>query len=104
MENEKNSVGEKEDTRIGVLREAIRLTAGDRNTAYGKPIVNLQQNANLWNAYVGQEMFTAQDVSIMMALTKIARIRTNPSHHDSHVDASAYMAIAKEVWEDAQDG
>lgn len=93
-----------EDTRIKVLNEAINLTAGDRNKAYGKPIDNLQVNADLWNVYIHNKgvVFSAQDVAIMMALTKISRISVNPGHHDSHVDAAAYMAIAKEVYEDAQ--
>jgi hypothetical protein len=34
---------------------------------------------------------------MMMVLFKIARIKANPDHVDSYVDAAGYLAIAGEI-------
>ena len=54
------------------LNEALRLTANDRQNSYGDKIKNHCNISALWSAYLGKEI-TARDVSLMMALLKIAR-------------------------------
>lgn len=46
--------------------------------------------------YKGVE-FTANDVAMMMALLKIARIRTGTATDDSYVDLAGYAACGSEI-------
>jgi hypothetical protein len=48
---------------------------------------------------VGRETptFNDFDVAMMMTLFKIARIKGNPDHIDSYIDAAGYLAIAGEI-------
>lgn len=92
--------------RIEILTKAAELTQGDRNKTYGDPYDNHTNIAALWNAYMGirtqwrhvQQPFDAEDVMIMMALMKVARVAQrlgNPT--DSLIDACAYIAMASEA-------
>lgn len=88
--------------RAHVLETALDLTCGDRNKQYGDPLVNLQDCADLFNAYFGHNLrapVRPQDVAIMMALVKIARAKRPEPHRDNYVDAAAYLAIAGEIHE-----
>lgn len=49
--------------------------------------------AGLWSGYLGQEV-QPHEVAVCMASMKIARIKGNPNHRDSYIDAIAYLAIA----------
>lgn len=86
-------------TREGALTEAIKLTCGERDKAYGPPFENLNRIANLFKAYMGDRplsSLTATDVAAFNVLTKLSRVTTNPTHRDSWVDAAAYAAIGLE--------
>jgi len=62
----------------------------------------MQATGCLWEIYLrakydGKEInIQADDVAIMMALLKIARLAVTPEHRDSAVDGAAYLAIAHE--------
>lgn len=79
-----------------ILKEAERLTHGDRNKNYGDPKVNHQRIADLWSTYMGVK-FEPTQVAICLALVKIARLIETPDHADSFVDLAAYAAIAGEI-------
>jgi len=81
--------------RVGVLREAEKLTAGDRNKAYGEPVANMQHIADIFNATTGHRL-SARDVAILHQCTKMARRYHNPLHRDSYVDDAAYVGIQYE--------
>ena len=49
-----------------------------------------------FGVYKGVE-FTANDVAMMMALLKIARIRTGTATDDSYVDLAGYAACGAEI-------
>lgn len=96
----------KEETispREQMLRQAIKLTAGDRNKTYGPPYQNMKQTAELFNAYLrnrplarlGQEL-DAHDMAVFMILAKISRIAKTPNHEDSWTDIAAYAGIGHE--------
>lgn len=51
---------------------------------------------SVWSVYKGVE-FTANDVAMMMALLKIARIRTGTATDDSYVDLAGYAACGAEI-------
>lgn len=85
--------------REGALDEAIKLTTGDRQQAYGNVSDNLTRIANLFKAYMGDRSvhsITAADIAAFNVLTKLSRVATNPTHRDSWVDAAAYAAIGLE--------
>ena len=68
-----------------VLADAILATEGERNSTYGDPKENLQTTACLWQTYLVAKYkddpgdgLKAEDVAIMMALLKIARLAVTP--------------------------
>ena len=82
--------------RAEVLKKANEVVNGDRDKQYGNPEDNFAVIADLWSAYKGVK-FTRVDVSMMMSLLKIARIKSNPEKGDSYVDLAGYAACAAEV-------
>jgi hypothetical protein len=91
-------------SRVLVLEEAANLTAGDRDAAYGPPIINLTASGELKAAMrnnMTRNLSAAEIEALDMVLTKIGRIITGPQpKRDNYVDAAAYCAIA---WEAAED-
>ena len=61
--------------RAETLDKAKACVCGQRENEYGSPEDNFKTIADFWSVYKGVE-FTANDVAMMMALLKIARIRT----------------------------
>lgn len=70
--------------RAEILEQAKICVCGKREEDYGSPEDNFKQIAKLWTAYKGTE-FTALDVSMMMALMKVARIKSGTATDDSFV-------------------
>jgi len=62
-------------TRSYILQKAKQCVCGQREQDYGSPENNFQTISDLWKAYKGID-FTPTDVAMMMALLKIARIKT----------------------------
>lgn len=83
-----------------ILAEAARLTAGDRNAAYGPPHDNLKHMAGMVSAYIfgkhGADLrLTSEDMAWIMIFAKASR--TVASYKDdNYVDSAAYAAIAGE--------
>ena len=59
--------------RANTLEKAKEIVCGHRENEYGSPEDNFKTIADFWSVYKGVE-FTANDVAMMMALLKIARI------------------------------
>lgn len=78
------------------LEESIKCVCTDREGQYGSPENNFSLIAELWSAYKG-ETFTAEDVAMMMALLKIARIKMGKHNDDNYVDLAGYAACACEL-------
>jgi len=78
-----------------ILDEAKRLTHGDRNKNYGKPLTNHQRIAGLWSVFLETEITPAQ-AAMCLALVKVARLIETPDHLDSFIDGAAYFSIAGE--------
>jgi hypothetical protein len=83
-------------TRAETLDKAKQCVCGQRVNEYGSPEDNFQLIANLWSAYKNTE-FTAIDVAMMMALLKIARIKTGTATEDSFVDLAGYAACGADI-------
>lgn len=82
--------------RSDILQKAEKCVCGQREQDYGSPEDNFQTIVNLWNAYKNAD-FTATDVAMMMALLKIARIKTGTATEDSFVDLAGYAACGGEI-------
>ena len=89
-------------TREEILSKAKQCVCGQREQDYGTPENNFQLIANLWSAYLysGEEIaefITPTDVSMMMSLLKIARIKNGGGTDDSFVDLAGYAACGGEL-------
>lgn len=83
-------------TRAEILDAAKAIVTGEREKQYGSPEDNFGVIARLWSTYAGHS-FTPVDVAVMMALLKVARIKTGHYKTDSYVDACGYLACAAEI-------
>lgn len=78
------------------LDAAKQCVCSDRAQQYGSPAVNIKKIAELWTTYKGVE-FSPQDVGVMMALLKIARISSGQSKDDNYIDACGYLSLSCEL-------
>ena len=85
------------------LEQAATCVLGKREQDYGSPEDNFKKSAELWSAYTGQS-YTAGDVAMMMALLKVARIKTGTATTDSFVDLAGYAACAAEIYTEVKNG
>jgi len=93
FEKEANKV-----TRGQVLDTAKEYVTKDRASDHGDMEDNFQRIAVYWNAHLGLiDFIKTKDVAAMMALLKIARIHSNPTHMDNWIDACGYMACGGEI-------
>ena len=83
-------------TRAEILQDAEKCVCGKREQDYGTPENNFMRIANLWSAYTGHN-YSDVDVAMMMALLKIARIKSGTSTVDSFVDLAGYAACGGEI-------
>ena len=79
-----------------ILRIASECVCATREEDYGSPEENFKAIAEVWSWWLGQEI-TAHDVTIMMALLKIGRLKTGQPKDDTYIDACGYMALAAEI-------
>lgn len=77
------------------LRKANEMVNGHRQEDYGTPEDNFGIIAALWSTYTGHEL-SSIDVAMMMALLKIARIKSGYKA-DSFIDLAGYTACAYEI-------
>jgi len=91
-----NASNEARQIREKIIQEAAQCVLRDRNATHGEPENNFRDIADLWTAYLGYEI-NATQVSCMMALMKIARLKHNSAHRDSWVDLVGYAACGAGV-------
>lgn len=87
---------DKKRIRESILDEAKGYICNNREAEYGTPEDNFGLIGRLWSVYLGVEV-TAEDVGLMMALFKIARIKVGTAKRDSFADAIGYVACAAEI-------
>jgi hypothetical protein len=83
--------------RADILATASEYVTIDRATTHGDAEDNFRRIADLWNAYLGVDDITSIDVAVMLALLKVARIRSNPTHADNWIDIAGYAACGGEI-------
>lgn len=92
-------------TRASILDEAKRCVCGQREQDYGSPENNFRLIASLWEPYIRHRCVShgadvsinPEDVAMLMALLKIARICSGTGTQDSFVDCCGYMACGGEI-------
>ncbi len=83
-----------------ILAAATEAVDGDREKTHGDKLMNHQNIAVLWDAYLRirpNEPLTVCDVALMMALLKIARTHSGEHNPDDYVDLAGYAACAGEM-------
>jgi len=91
------------EIRAKVLRTAETYVTKDRADEHGNMEDNFSTIATYWSQHLGTQV-TAVDVAIMMALLKIARLRSNAPNFDNWVDGCGYLACGGELtWNQLQD-
>lgn len=83
--------------RADILATASEYVTIDRAATHGDAEDNFRRIAELWNAYMGIDEITPIDVAVMLALLKMARIRSNPTHADNWIDIAGYAACGGEI-------
>ena len=78
--------------RADILHTAEKCVCGQREQDYGSPENNFQTIADFWSVYKGVK-FSASDVAMMMALLKVARIKSGGGTEDSFVDLAGIEAV-----------
>jgi hypothetical protein len=85
-------------TRDILLEEAGDLINKQRETDYGEASKNFQDIATGWSIILGTTV-DLEDVALMMAWLKIARLFKSPNHRDSWLDLIGYAALGGELSE-----
>ena len=83
-------------TRASVLRKAEEYVTKDRAAEHGDMEENFGTIATYWSTHLGVDV-TGSDVAIMMALLKVARIKSNVRNMDNWVDGCGYLACGAEL-------
>jgi hypothetical protein len=83
--------------RADILATASEYVTIDRAATHGDAEDNFRRIADLWTAYLGVDDITSIDVAVMLALLKVARIRSNPTHADNWIDIAGYAACGGEI-------
>jgi hypothetical protein len=83
--------------RADILATASEYVTKDRAATHGDAEDNFRRIAELWKAYLGVDDITTIDVAVMLALLKVARIRSNPTHADNWIDIAGYAACGGEI-------
>tara|TARA_Y100001973_G_C5193204_1_gene332348 strand:+ start:221 stop:598 length:378 start_codon:yes stop_codon:yes gene_type:complete len=88
-------------TRLSTLAIAGHLISKDRAEQYGSASKNFDDIARLWSAYLDQDL-TKSDVSCLLSLLKIARLKRNANHEDSWIDLAGYAALGSEISDESE--
>lgn len=78
--------------RADLLREAVEITDGDRQSTYGDAVETHVRAAAIFNAITGNEL-SASDIVTVLRSVKLARQQFTPDHRDTAVDLMAYEGI-----------
>lgn len=82
--------------RAEILATASEYVTRDRAATHGDAERNFARIAAMWTAYLGHPV-AAPDVAAMMALLKVARLKSNPGNADNWIDLAGYAACGGEI-------
>ena len=87
-------------TRVKMLEEAARLTAGDRDATYGDPTTQhrcMGQLMEVFDRFDVNKDSPAHRAAMFLILNKVSRIACGKLKDDNYIDGAAYFAIAGEA-------
>lgn len=79
-----------------ILDAASACVTVDRAATHGDIENNFGTIAAYWSVHLDANV-SAADVAVMMAMVKMARIKTSPRHVDHWVDIAGYAACGGEI-------
>ena len=82
--------------RSEILDTAKQAVTVDRAATHGDAERNFGLIAAYWSAHLDVPV-SALDVAVMMALLKMARIKSSPEHSDHWTDVAGYAACGGEI-------
>ena len=85
--------------RADILDAAKQCVTVDRAATHGEAENLFGLISAYWSAHLDHAV-APHDVAVMMTLMKLARMKANPQHVDSAVDAAGYSALAGEIGAD----
>lgn len=83
-----------------ICAKAAEIVAGDREATHGQKVSNHENIADMWNAYLGDQLVHPIDphqVAMMMACLKIARTKLGAFNPDDYIDLAGYAGCAAEI-------
>lgn len=84
-----------------IALKALEVINGQRQTVYGTPENNFEIISQSWKWWKDKggmlDDLSKHDVAIMMALLKLARIKSGSGGADSYLDAIGYIALAADM-------
>lgn len=83
-------------SRDTILDKAKSIINGERQGSYGNPEDSFAIIAQMWTAYLGKDLSSA-DVANMMVLMKVARNANGVYKDDNWIDICGYAAIGGEI-------
>lgn len=83
-------------SRNDILDKAKSIINGERQGSYGNPEDSFAVIAQMWTAYLGRDLSSA-DVANMMVLMKVARNANGVYKDDNWIDICGYAAIGGEI-------
>ena len=83
-------------TRAQILNTAREYVTKDRAETHGPPEDSFADIAQFWTAWLDIPICST-DVAVMMALLKVARIKSKPSNPDHWIDGAGYFACGGEL-------
>ena len=90
--------------RAEILKEAEKCVCGNREQDYGSPENNFRTIAAFWATYLNSKhdsdvciAIEPEDVAVMLALLKIARISSGRMKDDNWIDLAGYAACGGEI-------
>lgn len=83
-------------TRAEILATATQYVTKDRAATHGDAERNFETIARYWTTHLGVKV-TATDVAVMMALLKLARVKSSPANPDNWIDGCGYLACGGEL-------
>lgn len=84
-----------------ILSTAAEYVTKDRAATHGDAERNFGLIAAYWSAHLDHPV-NAVDVAAMMALLKLARLKSNPANADNWIDLAGYSACGGEIATEAK--
>ena len=85
-------------SRGDVLDTAKDYVTKDRAQEHGNLEGNFTRIAAYWNTHLGLiDFIKPEDVGVMMALLKVARMHSNSKNIDNYIDSAGYIACSAEL-------